>query len=126
MTVTEPVYADVVDVVPVTQTKDVPHEVCNNQQVQVRQPERFGDKDGMVAGALIGGLLGNQVGGGNGKKAATVAGVVGGGYAGRQIDRRHAGRPGDHRRASASAIPRPGRSQPRSAMTSSTSSMARC
>src|SRR4249919_195143 len=73
VTVTEPVYADVVDIVPITQTKDVPQEVCNNQQVQVRQPERFGDKDGMVAGALIGGLLGNQVGGGSGKTVATVA-----------------------------------------------------
>jgi uncharacterized protein YcfJ len=91
ITVTEPVYADVVDVVPITQTSDVPKEVCSNQAVQVRQPERFGDKDGMVAGALIGGLLGNQVGGGSGKTVATVAGVVGGGYAGRQIDRRHQG-----------------------------------
>lgn len=91
ITVTEPVYADVVDVVPITQTTDVPQQVCNNQAVQVRQPERFGDKDGMVAGALIGGLLGNQVGGGDGRKVATVAGLVGGGYAGRQIDRRHQG-----------------------------------
>ena len=31
---------------------------------------------------VFGGLLGNQVGGGNGKKLATVAGAVGGGYAG--------------------------------------------
>ncbi len=30
----------------------------------------------------MGGLLGNQVGGGRGKKVATVAGAVGGGYAG--------------------------------------------
>ena len=34
---------------------------------------------------MIGGLLGNQVGGGNGKKLATVAGAVAGGAAGRQI-----------------------------------------
>jgi len=91
ITVTEPIYADVTDVVPITQTRDVPQQVCNNQSVQVRQPERFGDKDGMVAGALIGGLVGNQVGGGDGRKIATVAGLVGGGYAGRQIDRRHQG-----------------------------------
>lgn len=91
ITVTEPIYADVTDVVPITQTSDVPQQVCNNQSVQVRQPERFGDKDGMVAGALIGGLVGNQVGGGDGRKLATVAGLVGGGYAGRQIDRRHQG-----------------------------------
>lgn len=91
VTVKEPIYADVVDAVPITQTSDVPQEVCSNQQVQVRQPERFGDKDGMVAGAVIGGLLGNQVGGGRGRSMATVAGLVGGGYAGRQIDRRHVG-----------------------------------
>lgn len=91
VTVTEPVYADVLNVDPITQTRDVPHQVCNDQQVQVRQPERFGNKDGAVAGALIGGLLGNQVGGGDGRKAATVAGLVGGAYAGRAIDRRHVG-----------------------------------
>ncbi|KTC48464.1 hypothetical protein AO262_00770 [Pseudomonas fluorescens ABAC62] len=34
---------------------------------------------------LAGGLLGNQVGGGNGKKLATVAGAVGGGYAGNKV-----------------------------------------
>lgn len=33
----------------------------------------------IVVGALIGGVLGNQIGGGNGKKAATVAGAVAGG-----------------------------------------------
>ena len=91
ITVTEPIYADVTDVVPITQTSDVPEKVCNNQTVRVRQPERFGNKDGTIAGALIGGLVGNQIGGGDGRKLATVAGVVGGGYAGREIDRRHQG-----------------------------------
>lgn len=91
VTVTEPIYADVVDSVPITQTVDVPTRVCNDQQVQVRNRERFGDRDGMVAGALVGGLIGNQVGGGDGRKLATVAGLVGGGYAGREIDRRHVG-----------------------------------
>ena len=40
---------------------------------------------GAVAGAVVGGLIGNQVGGGDGKKLATVAGVVGGAYAGKKI-----------------------------------------
>lgn len=44
---------------------------------------------GMVAGGVIGGLLGNQVGGGNGRKLATVAGAVGGGYAGHQIEKQN-------------------------------------
>jgi len=41
---------------------------------------------GAVAGAVVGGVLGHQVGGGNGKKVATVAGVVGGAYAGNAIE----------------------------------------
>jgi uncharacterized protein YcfJ len=36
-------------------------------------------------GAVIGGLVGNQVGSGNGRKLATVAGVIGGGLLGNQI-----------------------------------------
>lgn len=42
---------------------------------------------GAIGGAVVGGLLGNQVGGGNGKKAATVLGAVGGGYAGHAIEK---------------------------------------
>lgn len=42
---------------------------------------------GMIAGGVIGGLIGNQIGGGNGKKIATVAGAVGGGYAGNEIEK---------------------------------------
>jgi len=40
---------------------------------------------GIGTGAVIGGLIGNQVGGGNGKKLATVAGILGGGYLGNQM-----------------------------------------
>ncbi len=43
---------------------------------------------GVLAGAVVGGLLGNQVGGGQGKTLATVAGAVGGGYAGNEIEKR--------------------------------------
>ncbi len=58
--------------------------VCKNVEVQrnSRDPNRI---TGTATGAVIGGLLGNQVGGGNGKKLATVAGAVAGGAAGRQI-----------------------------------------
>ncbi|QHG88219.1 glycine zipper 2TM domain-containing protein [Xanthomonas cucurbitae] len=57
---------------------------CRNVEVQQNStdPNRIG---GTLAGAAIGGLLGNQVGGGNGKKLATVAGAVAGGAAGRTI-----------------------------------------
>lgn len=44
---------------------------------------------GIGIGAVVGGLLGNQVGGGNGKTLATVAGAVGGGYLGNEIAKRN-------------------------------------
>ena len=44
---------------------------------------------GTVGGAVVGGLLGNQIGGGDGNTIATVAGAVGGAYAGREIEKRH-------------------------------------
>ena len=44
---------------------------------------------GIGVGAVVGGLLGNQVGGGNGKTLATIAGAVGGGYIGNEIAKRN-------------------------------------
>jgi len=60
-----------------------PREVAYQQAPQpvAQQPNYLG----IGAGALIGGLVGNQIGSGNGKKLATVAGVIGGGYLGNQI-----------------------------------------
>jgi outer membrane lipoprotein SlyB len=43
---------------------------------------------GVIGGAVVGGLLGNQVGDGNGKKLATVVGAVGGAVAGNEIEKR--------------------------------------
>ncbi|WEM96322.1 glycine zipper 2TM domain-containing protein [Telluria mixta] len=43
-------------------------------------------------GAVVGGLLGNQVGSGNGRKLATVAGIIGGGMLGNQIANQNQGR----------------------------------
>jgi len=42
---------------------------------------------GAVGGAVVGGLLGNQVGSGSGRTLATVAGAAAGGYAGNNIER---------------------------------------
>jgi uncharacterized protein YcfJ len=44
---------------------------------------------GIGTGAVIGGLIGNQVGGGNGKKLATLAGIIGGGYLGNEVAKRN-------------------------------------
>jgi outer membrane lipoprotein SlyB len=53
----------------------------------VNVSEKRGESNamGMIAGGAAGALLGHQVGGGTGKKLATVAGAVGGAYAGKKI-----------------------------------------
>ena len=89
----EQLYATVIgsEAVRETTTSSTPREVCEDVVVQERLPERDGNKGGAIAGAVIGGLVGNQVGSGNGRKLATVAGAVGGSFAGREVDRRHVG-----------------------------------
>ncbi len=72
---------------------DVPRKaVCSQCGVieSIRTIETRGDSNGVGAagGAVVGGLLGNQVGGGHGKDAMTVAGVIGGALVGNQIERK--------------------------------------
>jgi uncharacterized protein YcfJ len=61
---------------------------CWVERQQVSQPSG-GDRNvgGAIAGALIGGVLGHQVGGGTGKDIATVGGAVAGGVIGSNIGR---------------------------------------
>jgi uncharacterized protein YcfJ len=59
-----------------------------SQQPQAQPAARL-SPIGIAAGAVVGGVLGNQVGGGNGKTLATVAGVVGGGYLGNEVGKRY-------------------------------------
>lgn len=56
-------------------------------EVREIKQEAAGSGIGAIAGGLLGGVLGNQVGGGNGRKLATVAGAIGGAYAGHQIEK---------------------------------------
>lgn len=58
--------------------------VCEDVTVQ-DEPKDKNQIAGMAIGAVAGGVLGNQVGGGKGRTLATVAGAVGGGYAGKKI-----------------------------------------
>jgi uncharacterized protein YcfJ len=44
---------------------------------------------GIGVGALIGGVLGNQVGSGDGKTLATIAGAIGGGYVGNEVAKKN-------------------------------------
>lgn len=81
-----PTYAEVLDVNEVTQTVQVPREVCDDVPVTRQKPPQDENRIvGTVTGAVIGGVLGNQVGGGSGKKIATVAGAAAGGYAGNKV-----------------------------------------
>jgi outer membrane lipoprotein SlyB len=54
--------------------------------VKVVEKEGKGGALGMIAGGVVGGLLGNQVGAGRGKTVATVAGAAGGAYAGNKVE----------------------------------------
>jgi outer membrane lipoprotein SlyB len=65
--------------------------VCQNCGTveSIHETTTRGDGSGLGAagGAVVGGLLGNQVGGGHGKQALTVVGAIGGALAGNQIER---------------------------------------
>jgi outer membrane lipoprotein SlyB len=65
--------------------------VCQNCGTveSIREISTRGDSNGLGAagGAVVGGLLGNQVGGGHGKQAMTVVGAIGGAFAGNQIEK---------------------------------------
>ena len=43
----------------------------------------------MVGGAVVGGVLGNQIGGGTGKTLATIGGAAAGGYVGEKMEQKH-------------------------------------
>lgn len=81
-----PDYAEVLAVEPINETIRTPREECKDVTVTRQKPVQDQHRiAGTAIGAVVGGLLGNQVGGGTGKKIATVAGAVGGGYAGNQV-----------------------------------------
>lgn len=84
-----PQFAEVLVVEPIKETIETPREVCRDVTVTRERPVQDINRiAGTAVGAVVGGLLGNQVGGGNGKKIATVVGAVGGGYAGNQVQGR--------------------------------------
>lgn len=81
-----PEYAEVLAVQPVKETIRTPREVCKDVTVTHQRPVKDPHQiAGTVIGAVAGGLLGNQIGGGSGQKIATVAGAAAGGYAGNKV-----------------------------------------
>ncbi|PWG64303.1 glycine zipper 2TM domain-containing protein [Sediminicurvatus halobius] len=70
-------WAPVTHVEPVTRDVRVttPREECWDERVTyVEEPER--NRAGLVVGGIIGGIAGNQIGGGDGRRVATVAGTI--------------------------------------------------
>jgi len=60
---------------------------CGNiESVRTITQRAQGSGVGAAGGAILGGLLGNQVGGGHGRQLATVAGAVGGAVVGNQVE----------------------------------------
>lgn len=61
----------------------VPRQVCSQAPVAVSNPSSGG---GALMGAIAGGALGSQIGGGTGQVLATMAGVIGGAMMGDRIE----------------------------------------
>lgn len=81
-----PDYAEVISSTPVVKQTKIPHEECHDETVVHQKPVKDENRiAGKLIGAVAGGVLGHQVGGGSGKKVATVAGAVAGGYAGDKV-----------------------------------------
>jgi uncharacterized protein YcfJ len=79
----EPEYAQVVDVTTVTESVKTPREECHDKVVTRTKPVKDTHQvAGTVLGAVAGGLLGDAIGGGGKNTAAKIAGAAAGGYAG--------------------------------------------
>lgn len=57
------------------------------QQVHAEKKKGQGGAVGIVGGAVVGGLLGHQIGGGTGRTLATVGGAAAGGYVGNEVQK---------------------------------------
>ncbi len=81
-----PQYAQVVSATPIKETIKTPRKECRNVAVTHRAPVQDENRIvGSALGAVAGGVIGHQFGGGRGKDVATVVGALGGGYAGNQV-----------------------------------------
>lgn len=63
------------------------HDCATVQSVQAVKRKGDGGAVGMIGGAVVGGLLGHQIGGGTGKTLATVGGAAAGAYAGNEVQK---------------------------------------
>lgn len=77
--------AKVLSATPQLERVNQPHQECKVENVAVQQQPQRG-VGGAVLGGLAGALLGNQVGGGNGRTAATAAGAIAGALVGDRME----------------------------------------
>ncbi len=87
--VREVVYREPAPRKPVREAPARSYAARDQQPVRAPVQERTPNYVAIGTGAVVGGLLGNQVGDGNGKKLATLAGIIGGGYVGNEIANRN-------------------------------------
>jgi uncharacterized protein YcfJ len=81
-----PQYAQVLAATPIKESIRQPRQECRNVTLTHRRAVQDENRlAGSVLGAVAGGVLGHQFGGGRGKDVATVAGALAGGYAGNQV-----------------------------------------
>ena len=81
--------AQVISANAVTKTVKTPRKECHDEQVTHTKEAK--DKDrllGTGVGAVVGGLLGSRIGGGNTRIVTGLAGAAAGGYAGNKIEQK--------------------------------------
>lgn len=81
--------AEVVSAKALTKTIKTPRQECHDEQVTHTKEAK--DKDRLVGtgvGAVVGGLLGSRIGGGNTRIITGLAGAAAGGYAGNKIEQK--------------------------------------
>ena len=64
------------------------HDCVTVSDVHAVKRKGEGGATGVIGGAVVGGLLGHQLGGGTGKTLATVGGAAAGAYAGNEVQKR--------------------------------------
>lgn len=78
-------FGRVVRVQPRVEQIRTPRQECRTEYVQVPVQQQRG-AGGSIVGGIAGALLGSQVGGGNGKVAATAAGAIAGAMVGDRVE----------------------------------------
>jgi uncharacterized protein YcfJ len=84
--ITTPSGAEVVSAKELMKTVKTPRQECHDEQVtHQKQPKDEHRLVGTGVGAVVGGLLGSRIGGGNTRIVTGLAGAAAGGYAGNKI-----------------------------------------